>query len=304
MEENQSGLSAEEIRKYNSETMRLLSLYLNLASDVITPKAIREVAAGGLSNSHAYAILLATVCGLSVEGRDRAYFENYFLPMVKELDPIPFENDPYYQAIKLGNAAKEGRWELKTQVLKAGEAFVCADFSLFPDGRMLPSLGFFMRDFSCPAILENGREWMTLQPNETVTTRPAVELSEGRVLTLGLGLGYFAFSAAEKESVTSVTVIERSADAARLFSRFILPHIPHKEKIRVIVSDAFDFLDKEMKDGDFDFCFADIWHDAGDGLPLYHRLRQYEASFPHTRFSYWIEDTLRCYDDKTLWDLT
>ncbi len=302
MEANKSGLSEAQIRRYNSETMRLLSLYLNLASDVITPRAISEVAAGGLSNHHAYAVLLATVCGLSVEGRDRVYFENYFLPMVKELDPAPFENDPYYQAVKIGEA-KEGKWELKNQVLKAGEAFVCDDLTVLPDGRMLPSLGFFMRDFHYPAILEGGREWMTLQPNETVTTQPAVEEATGRVLTLGLGLGYFAFSAAEKESVTSVTVIERSADAARLFRRFILPCIPHKEKIRVIVSDAFGFLDQEMKDGDFDFCFADIWRDAGDGLSLYHRLKEYEARFPRTRFSYWIEDTLRCYDDKTLWDL-
>ncbi len=302
MEEKENGHRAKEIRKYNSETMRLLSLYLNLASDVITPEAIREVAAGGLSNSHAYALLLATVCGLSVEGRDRAYFESYFLPMVKELDPVPFENDPYYQAVKIAEA-KAGRWELRNQRLKAGEAFVCDDLKVFPDGRMLPQLGFFMRDFHYPAILEDGREWMTLQPNETVTTRPAVEGASGRVLTLGLGLGYFAFSAAEKETVTSVTVIERSADAARLFERFILPHIPHKEKIRVIVRDAFDFLDQEMKVGDFDFCFADIWHDAGDGLSLYHRLKGYEARFPKTIFSYWIEDTLRCYDDKTLWDL-
>ncbi len=303
MQANQSGLSEKEIRKYNSETVRLLSLYLNLASDVITPKAIREVAAGGLSNSHAYAILLATVCGLSVEGRDRVYFENYFLPMVKELDPASFENDPYYQTVKV-EESKAGKWLLTNQTLKAGEAFVCGDFTLYPDGRMLPSLGFFMRDFRYPAILENGREWMTLQPNETVTTWPAVEEAAGRVLTLGLGLGYFAFSVAEKKEVSSVTVIERSADAAALFCRFILPYIPHKEKIQIIVSDAFDFLDQEMKDGDFDFCFADIWHDAGDGLSLYHRLKEYEASFPHTRFSYWIEDTLRCYDDKTLWDLS
>ena len=303
MEANKSGLSEAQIRKYNSETMRLLSLYLNLASDVITPAAIREVAKGGLTPSYAYALLLATVCGLAVEGRDRVYFENYFLPMVKELDPTPFESDPYYQTVSFGEA-KAGKWTLTNGVLKAGEAFVCDDLKVFPDGRMLPSLGFFMRDFGYPAILEDGREWMTLQPNETVTTRPAVALAEGRVLTLGLGLGYFAFSAARKEEVTSVTVIERSADAARLFHRFILPQLPHKEKITVKVCDAFDFLDKEMKDGDFDFCFADIWHDAGDGLALYHRLKEYEARFPHTRFAYWIEDTLRCYDDKTLWDLS
>ncbi|MBQ2719559.1 MAG: hypothetical protein IJF73_05775 [Clostridia bacterium] len=294
------GLSPERIRAYNSETMRLISLYLNLASDVITPAVVTELAtACGLSRERAYATLLASVCGLEPDGRDRVYFEEYFVPMVKECDPAPFLADPYYRAVRLPHK-KSGRWELRTQVLRPCEAFVRDDFRVLSDGRMLPSLGFFMEEFPYPAVLEGGREWMTLMPNETVTTLPAVRAAHGRVLTFGLGLGYFAFHASEKPEVESVTVVELSADAVALFRENILPLLPHKEKVSIVLSDAFDFLDTMPRDA-YDFAFADIWHDVGDGRELYHRFKTYEPRFPHTEFTYWIEDTIRCYERPELW---
>ena len=297
---NAPGLSPEAIKKYNSETMRLTSLYLNLSSDAITPGAVLELAKDlGITRERAYATLLATLCGLDTAGKDRAYFESYFVPMVREVDPAPFRDDAYYKAI-LPEDRRLGRWELRMQSLAPCEAFVRDDLRVLPDGRMLPSLGFFMEAFPYPAVLEGGREWMTLMPNETVTTLPAIARAHGRVLTFGLGLGYFAYHAAARDEVESVTVVELSKDAAALFRENILPHVPHREKITVVIADAFDFLEG-MKDGDFDFVFADIWHDAGDGLPLYRRFKEAEGRFPTTDFTYWIEDTLLCYENPALW---
>ncbi len=298
---NASGLSPEEIRRYNSETMRLLSLYLNLSSDIVTPEAVLEIARDfGVTREYAYATILATVCGLKTAGKDRVYFENYFVPMVREVEPAPFLEDAYYKAIAVPHRQR-GRWELRMQELAPCEAFVRDDLRVLPDGRMLPSIGFFMERFPYPAVLEGGREWMTLQPNETVTILPAVARAHGRVVTFGLGLGYFAYHAAQKAEVESVTVVELSRDAAALFSETILPRIPHREKIRVEIADAFEYLDTTMKDGDFDFAFADIWHDAGDGLPLWRRFKEREGRFPTTEFTYWLEDTLLCYENKELW---
>ena len=302
MERNKSGMSPAEIRKKNSETMHLLSLYLNLLPDMITPDAIEELCRDfGVTREYAYAMMLATVCGLQTAGRDRVYFESYFVPMVREMDPFEFEIDPYYETVKIPER-KLGKWELRRMALRPCEAFVRDDFCVFPDGRMIPQIGFFMREFPYPAVLEGGREWMTLMPNETVTTLPAVYASHGRVLTFGLGLGYFAFRAAERPEVESVTVVELSPDAAALFQEHILPQFPHKEKVRVVVMDAFDFLKTEMKDGDYDFVFADIWHDVGDGRELYHRFKEYEPRFPHTEFTYWLEDTILCYERPELWE--
>ena len=50
-----------------------------------------------------------------------------------------------------------------------------------------------------------------------------------------------------------------------------------------------------------DFAFADIWHDVGDGRELYHRFVEYAKRFPHTEFTYWLEDTILCYEREELW---
>ena len=42
----------------------------------------------------------------------------------------------------------------------------------------------------------------------------------------------------------------------------------------------------------FDFVFADLWHDASDGLEMYRKLKKYEVLSPRTRFDYWIEPSL------------
>lgn len=301
MEPNKYGLTPEEIRRYNSETMHLLSLYLNLTPDFITPSEVEELSEEfSVTREVAYATILATACGLRTAREDRVYFENYFLPMVREMDPLEFETDPYYENIRIPDG-KSGRWELKTMRLRPCEAFVRDDPVVYPDGRMVPSLGFFMREFPYPAVLEDGREWMTLMPNETVTTLPAVHRSHGRVLTFGLGLGYFAYRAALRREVESVTVVELSEDAAALFRTHILPQFENPDKVTVVVSDAFDFLEN-MRDGEYDFVFADIWHDVGDGRELYHRFRDFEGRFPSTEFTYWLEETILCYERPELWD--
>ena len=156
MEANRWGFSPDEIRRYNSKTMQLLSLYLNLLPDIITPDAIEELVQDtDISREYAYAMMLASVCGLDIAGRERAYFEAYFVPMVREMDPLEFEIDPYYDSIRIPEK-KLGKWELKTMELRPCEAFVRDDFCVYPDGRMIPQIGFFMRAFRYPAALEGG----------------------------------------------------------------------------------------------------------------------------------------------------
>ena len=55
--------------------------------------------------------------------------------------------------------------------------------------------------------------------------------------------------------------------------------------------------------GNFDFVFGDIWHDAGDGRDLYLRMKEWESKYPNIQFSFWLEDTIKCYLDEDLWDM-
>lgn len=297
-------LSPSQIRSCNASVVAMLSDYLNFTPDAITPESLREITSLGVGEEYAFAELLAAYCGLDTGAIDRDLYRNYFPQMVHLLDETVFMSDPYYRLLLSipGNTAN-GNWQLKRMTLKPCEAFVCNDFLVTEDRRMIPQIGFFKNAYAYPAILENGREWMTLLPNETVTTLPAVEASYGRVLTYGLGLGYFAYTAARKESVCSVSVVEKSENAIALFESVIRPLFPADtaEKIKIIRDDAFHYAENEMPKHGYDFVFADIWRDVGDGRELYLKMKNYEGSCPGTSFRYWLEDTIACYLDDGLW---
>ena len=114
------------------------------------------------------------------------------------------------------------------------------------------------------------------------------------MLAFGLGLGYFAFMAAQKEQVESVTVIERERAIIELFRETLLPQFPHGEKIRVVQADAFEYA-RALPEGAFDFAFTDLWHDVSDGLPMQRAMRALLERVPGLDAAYWIEDTMRWY---------
>lgn len=295
-------LSPAQTKKYNSKIVQLMSILLNVAPAFADIEIIKELSReSGVSLEYAYAEMIAAMFGLDTIGADRAFFRNYFLPMVNELRTEDYTEDDYYKNIVISHG-KSGKWELECKELKAGEAFVCRDFLVTDDGRMIPQIGFFTTPFRYPSVLENGREWMTLMPNETVTTLPAVERARGKVLTYGLGLGYFAYMASCKPEVTSVTVVDISPDVITLFREHILPQFPFKDKINIVMSDAFEYAENVMPSEKYDYVFADIWHDVGDGRDIYLRMKECEKNCPGTVFDYWLEDTIKCYLDKDLWE--
>lgn len=283
--------------KSNQRLFKILSVFLNLAPDFVDLDMITEITGGDKDGDEfAFANLAAAACGLDIfdNPEDKHFFRSHFLTCFKKLDAKPYFDDPYYKNIVFpkGNV---GNWSFETRVCKPYEAFVYDDPEILPDGKILPRIGFFDIEYPFPAVLESGREWMTLMPNETNTTKPALDAAEGKTLTFGLGLGYFTYMAALKPSVDSVTVVERSHDVIELFKEHILPQFPSPEKVEIIESDAFDFAENQMKDGAYDSVFVDIWHDPSDGCELYLKMKEYEYLLPNAKFTYWVEDTLKLY---------
>jgi hypothetical protein len=185
-----------------------------------------------------------------------------------------------------------GDWELRTQQYRPYEGFIWREAPVEPDFREIPQIGFFKKPYAFPSVLEKGVEWMAVKPNEQETMRAPLAAAHGRVVTLGLGMGYFAFHACEKDTVTSVTVLERSESVIRLFREWILPQFPHGEKLRILQGDAFALLPQVLAEG-ADFVFADLWHDVSDGFGLYLRLRRLEETLDVARpWAYWIERSL------------
>ena len=281
------------IFKANERMVELYAAYLNNESTLVDKETVdmlcREC---GVSSEEAFCAVLCAAFGLDSEisDSDRVLENLYMRPGIRMLEPSEFTDDPYYKNVKLP-CVKHGDWELKYESFKPYEGLVYDDLEI-KGFYEIPRIGFFEEEFVFPAVLEGGREWMMITPNEINTMKEPLEKMRGRVVTFGLGMGYFAYMASLKDEVESVTVVEKDPQVIELFEKNILPLFEKREKIKVICADAFEYAESVMPSEGFDTAFVDIWHDASDGLELYVKMKKHERSCPATEFHYWVERTL------------
>lgn len=277
-----------KIDDYNLKILTKLSKYLNNCPDYINKKIVSEVKTENFTDEEAVRLILAIVLNLY---DDKEIMSLYLKYMVKKLDKNKYINNLYFKNIKLNNI-KDGDWKIKMMKYKPFELFVFNDLKKMEDGRIIPQIGFFDEEYEYPAILQNNREWMLITPNEIETMAKPIEEAFGKVLTYGLGLGYFAYMVSLKPNVESITIVECDKLAIKLFETYILPQFKFQNKIHIILSDAYEYAKNCPK---YDYVFVDIWHDPQDGVDAYLKFKKIENK--DTKYSYWIEDTLKYYID-------
>ncbi len=283
-----------KIREHNNRFSWLLCDYLNDSPRAIHKELIQQLNPHHqLSDEFLYYILLTHLCGLDIENNnaDKQFANDYFRESVKELSIADYQANPYYRNIHIPEKTF-ANWKLTYDTYQPYEAFIYDDIILKSDFREIPRLGFMREAFSFPVVMENNHEWMAIKPNEIATMQPAIDTVQQKVVTFGLGLGYFVYMASEKENVQQITVVERDRNVIQLFENYILPQFAHKEKVILVCADAFDYLHNEMNSQHFEYAFVDLWHDTSDGLPLYLKLKKEEYRHRQTRFLYWIEESI------------
>ncbi|MBR2930844.1 MAG: hypothetical protein IKC32_06410 [Clostridia bacterium] len=288
----------EMIFRRNFRITQLYAAYLDNCPELITSEMIELLTEdGSLTVKEAIVAILAEAFGLDVDNgaEDRALIKDYLTPSVRILDPKKYTEDPYYKNIRISDL-KDGAWEYRLETYPAYRGVICNDIEIYEDMKEVPPLGFFAEEFHFPAVLEDGNEWMTLTPVDLDTCEEAIAAARGKVVTFGLGLGYYAYMCQRKPEVESITVVEKSPDIIRLFKEHILPQFEHPEKVRLVEADAFDYAEGVMPSEGFDIAFVDTWRDASDGAPMYRRMKALEHLSPNTSFYYWIENFLisRC----------
>ena len=283
----------KEVFERNFKITNMYAQYLERYPEVITEEMINALTEDGdVTKEEAIVALLSEIFALDFANiDDRILIRDYLTPSVRLLDKNKYENDPYYKNIKLQNIS-DGKWEIRLEEYKPYRGVICHDMMIFDDFREVPPLGFFTETFRFPAILENGNEWMTLTPVDLDTCEEAIAAAHGRVVTFGLGLGYYAYMAARKDEVESVTVVELSSQVIELFKRHILPKMDCADKIKIVNMDAFEYAEKIMPNEGFDLAFVDTWRDASDGAPMYKKMKALEKLSEGTKFLYWIENFL------------
>ena len=278
-----------EIQLQNNAWAQRLVDYLNGMPCAITPELMEEVAPQG-GCERIYQALLSGFLGLDPDREeDRLLEDTYLRPGVHELSANTFLNNDYYRLIQIPQTGKDA-WHFGYESYQPYEAFVCDDLQVTPEGVEIPQIGYFTQPFRYPAVYENGREWMAIKPSEIRSMEEPVKAVSGRVVTFGLGLGYYTFMVSQKPSVESITVVERDPSIIDLFRTYLLPQFPHREKVQLVQADALEYLQHLPQ---YDYAFVDLWHDASDGLPLYLQVKAMAQRYPGTQFLYWVERTLQ-----------
>ena len=205
-----------------------------------------------------------------------------------------YNNSLYLKALH-NITFSSNNWRLESKILKACSLFPHdEEYHMGGNALVKMNLGFFDQDFVYPTLTLYDNEWMSLNPFEIKTMEIPIQLARGKVLTLGLGLGYFAYMAHLKEEVKEVHIVEMDLDLIKAFTEYLLPLFPHPEKIHIHKADAFYFVDN-LKDRDYDYIFSDLWHNVDDGLVSYLKLRKRFNAFKYTRCTYWIEGSIITY---------
>lgn len=232
-----------ELREANNNAAWSMSEFINETPCAITERLMKEAdPSGELPEEILYAAFMAGFCGIS---EDDTTINEYFHDAVHCLETRKYRDNPYLKNIKFPDTATR-HWKFTHYSYRPYEAFICNDIDIDKNLREVPQIGFFRERFAYPAVEQDGREWMAVKPSEIETMRAPIEEATGRVVTFGLGLGYFAYMVSEKPDVTSLDIVERSEEAIALFEEHILPQFPNKGKIRIIRCDAFGFLNENM----------------------------------------------------------
>ncbi len=278
----------------NKLLLTKLSYFLNDNPCLITTNQINKLTKLGLSEPRAFSLLLQNFLELDKQNPNEEIIINEYFPlMINELKVTDYEHNPYYQNISF-KAQKMDNWELKNTKYMAFEAFVCNDFKYFEDGRVIPQIGYFTKPFKYAAVYEKNHLWMSITPNEIETMKDPIAKAFGNVVTIGLGMGYYAYMISLKDNVESITIVEKDPSIIKLFEEVILPKFEQKRKIKIIQMDAFEFLEDHLSNN-YTYLFADIWHDVSDGKDLYLKIKNYETRYTTIQFEYWIEKTLKYY---------
>ena len=234
----------------------------------------------------------------ALAGHQIATEQDPFYPLIAHCRAFSREDllrNPYYRDIRL-EGCELGDFRVASVVDRQFEVVLWNEVVCEKCGGLdsfVPCIGFWKDEPAPYYILQDkeGNGWMAVTFNEIFTMQPAVDEAKGRVLTLGLGLGYYAYMAALKPEVESVTVVERNEGVIEFFKQKILPQFGEAgEKIRVVQADAFEFM-PAVKDGEYDFCFADIWNGLQEEKPFYALRNLCGSSFRGMKMAYWLENS-------------
>lgn len=230
---------------------------------------------------------------LQHEMRDAGFLE--FQKPVKEwpslfLSTQAFLETPYQKNITFDDIADE-RVKLEKITIPSNQLFNVDSIQYDPKKELDDSMVLRALDeeYQATVLSIDDDVWMLDIYSEANTIDPYAKKAAGKVITFGLGIGYFVYMALLNEKVDSITVIENDPRVIEVFKRHILPQFPCNDKVTIVLGDALDYFNESTLVA-YDYCFVDVYQSSDDGLIMMERLLEnYLPEYHSTDF--WIEQS-------------
>jgi hypothetical protein len=231
--------------------------------------------------------------GLKDDKENETLYDSYKIGDAPLLDDLAYRKDSFYRDIE-GKEHRDEHYSLGYAKYRAKERFVYRESdSETAEFKEITHLGYFKDDFPYLALKKDGVTWMSIIPHEMNTMKEAIREAKGKVLALGLGLGYYAYHALLKDEVSSLTVVDSDEKIVSIFKDCLLPEFKNVEKLNIVSNEAISFLNSIKRD-EFDYIFVDLRHDPVDGLEAYLKIKHILNSFD-IKASYRIEKDMIIY---------
>lgn len=226
-------------------------------------------------------IINAFVNGVSsIIDKENTY--QYLNKCLKAKNITKFRENKYVQLlneIKYPNLTKK--------VIKPYEIFIAGNsYFQFDDNKYFINLGFFKEEYSYPILNE-----FSLSPEYIENADLPIKVIKGKVLILGLKLGYFTYMTSLKNDVKEIYVVESNKELINFFEKSVLPKNENKEKIHIINENPMDFVNK-LNDGEYNYIFVDIWNNAKEATSDYIKLKSRLDIFNNTKSVYYQEESI------------
>lgn len=209
-----------------------------------------------------------------------------------------WQKSPYHANVSL-DLIKDDHFRFET-IRTAGRELFNADAIVKDPERELNDsmvLRAMDRSFDAIYLYQDEEDWMVDAPSEAATNDVPAAKAHGKVVTMGLGIGYFLYMAMLNPKVEEITVIENSGEVMAMFERFIYPQFPHNIPVHFIHGDAYEYFNEEFL-RKFDYVYVDIWKSSDDGLKTIERLLHSYVP-PVEKCDFWIEDSC----EEVMWTL-
>lgn len=171
---------------------------------------------------------------------------------------IELTEDPYIKNIDLKACKFEDDYKIEYTKADALRLVHIDSDKYDRNGIRVTQLGVIEKECMVPVLKDcNDEAVMSLMPNFVNGMKKYIDKTSGKVITFGLGLGYYAYMVSEKSDVESVVIVEKDAELIRLFKQHILPQFKNKDKITIVHADAFEYMKSDTER--YDTCFIDIF---------------------------------------------